>query len=97
MNFPQARALAYELLKSGLAAGTKKATLAKFDEALGLGLGAWVPKAVDVPDHVRAVADLRWTARNARDWTEADRLRGELALLGWTMKDGKDSYTLAKV
>ena len=95
LNFPQALALAYELLKSELAPGVKKATLLKFDEAFGLGLGAWVPKTVDVPSNVRVVADLRWAARNAKDWTEADRLRGELAALGWTMKDGKDSYTLA--
>jgi len=97
LNFPQALALAYELLKSELAPGVKKATLLKFDEAFGLGLGAWVPKTVDVPGDVRAVADLRWAARNAKDWGEADRLRGELTALGWTMKDGKDSYTLAKV
>ena len=97
LNFPQALALAYELLKSELASGVKKATLLKFDEAFGLGLDAWVPSTVDVPDRVRAVADLRWTARSAKDWTEADRLRGELTVLGWTMKDGKDSYTLAKI
>ena len=96
LNFPHALALAYELLKSELAPGLKKATLLKFDEAFGLGLGHWVPKTVDVPDAVRSVADLRWAARNAKDWTEADRLRGELTALGWTMKDGKDSYTLAK-
>ena len=97
LNFPQALALAYELLKSELASGVKKATLLKFDEAFGFGLGGWVRPIVDVPDSVCSVADLRWAARNAKDWVEADRLRGELAALGWTMKDSKDSYTLAKV
>ena len=97
LNFPQALALAYELLKSQLAPDVKKATLLTFDEAFGLGLGAWVPKTLDVPGDVRAAADLRWTARNAKDWAEADRLRGELTALGWSMKDGKDSYTLTKV
>lgn len=96
LNFPQALALAYELLKSDLAPGVKKATLLKFDEAFGLGLGIWVPKAVEVPDNVRVVADLRWAARDNKNWAEADRLRGELTTLGWSMKDGKDSYTLAK-
>jgi len=96
LNFPQALALAHELLKADLAADVKKATFLKFDEALGLGFVSWVPRVVDVPDSVRAVADARWAARNAKDWPEADRLRGELAALGWTMKDGKDSYTLAK-
>ncbi len=96
LNFPQALALAYELLKSDLAPGVKKATLLTFDEAFGLGLGVWAPKAVEVPDTVRVLADLRWSARNTKNWAEADRLRGELTALGWTMKDGKDSYTLAK-
>ena len=96
LNFPQALALTHELLKADLAPAIKKATLLKFDEALGLGFATWVPLVVEVPANVRAVADARWAARNAKDWAEADRLRGELTALGWTMKDGKDSYTLAK-
>ena len=95
LNFPQALALGFEVLKSDLAPGVKKATLLKFDEAFGFGLASWVPKVEDVPADVRAVADARWAARNAKDWTEADRLRGQLAVLGWTMKDGKDNYALA--
>ncbi|MEO7253964.1 MAG: cysteine--tRNA ligase, partial [Casimicrobium sp.] len=81
LNFPQALALAYELLKSDLSPGVKKTTLLKFDEAFGLGLGAWVAKTIDVPDNIRIVADLRWAARNTKDWAEADRLRGELTAL----------------
>lgn len=96
LNFPQALAMTYELLKSDLAAGVKKATLLKFDEAFGLGLASWVPKIEAVPDAVRTVAEARWAARNSKDWAEADRLRGELAALGWAMKDGKDGYTLTK-
>ncbi len=96
LNFPQALALAFEALKSDLAPGAKKATLLKFDEAFGLGLASWMPKVEDVPADVRAVADARWAARTAKDWAGADRLRAELANLGWTMKDGKDSYTLAQ-
>ena len=96
LNFPQGLALMHEALKSDLPAPVKKATLLKFDQAFGLGLAAWVPVVVDVPGNVRVVADARWAARNAKDWPEADRLRAELAALGWTMKDGKDAYTLAK-
>ena len=96
LNFPQALALAFEALKSDLPPDVKKATMLKFDEALGLGLALWEPKTVDVPANVRAVADARWAARNAKDWAEADRLRGELSALGWSMKDGKDAYTLSQ-
>ncbi len=47
-----------------------------------------------VPDAVAALAEQRWQARAAKDWTESDRLRDEIGALGWTMKDGKDGYTL---
>lgn len=96
LNFAQALALAFEAIKSDLPPDVKKATMLKFDEALGLGLAMWEPKTVDVPANVRAVADARWAARNAKDWAEADRLRGELSALGWSMKDGKDAYTLSQ-
>ncbi len=94
LNFPQALALAYEVWKSDWAAPVKKATILKFDEAFGLQLAQWQPKEIIVPDTVRAVADARWAARSAKDWAEADRLRGELTALGWGMKDGKDGYTV---
>jgi len=97
LNFPQALALAFEALKSELPPNVKKATLLKMDEALGLGLAGWVPKVLDVPANVRSVADARWAARNTKDWAEADRLRGELTVLGWSMKDGKDAYTLTQL
>ncbi len=96
LNFPQALALMHEALKSDLPAPVKKATLLKFDEAFGLGLAIWVPLVVEAPAAVRAIADARWAARNAKDWAEADRLRGELTALGWAMKDGKEGYALGK-
>ena len=96
LNFPQALAVMWEVLKSALAPAVKKATLLRFDEVLGLGLATWSPKVEAVPDAVRALADARWTARNAKQWAEADRLRAELAALGWSMKDGKDDYTLSR-
>ncbi len=53
-------------------------------------------KADEVPAEVRTVAEARWAARNAKDWAESDRLRGELDTLGWTMKDGREDYTLTR-
>ena len=47
-----------------------------------------------IPDDVASIAEQRWTARSAKDWAESDRLRAQLTALGWTMNDGKDSYTL---
>ena len=36
----------------------------------------------------------RWAARQAKNWAESDTLRAELTAHGWTMKDGKEDYTL---
>lgn len=50
--------------------------------------------AVEIPDDIRELAEQRWAARAAKNWSESDRLRDELGARGWTMKDGKDAYTL---
>ena len=51
---------------------------------------------VEVPADVTALAEQRWTAKAAKNWPEADRLRGAIAALGWTMLDRKDGYELRK-
>ena len=53
-------------------------------------------RAEEIPDDVRVVAEARWAARSAKNWAESDRLRGELDALGWSMKDGREDYTLTK-
>ena len=71
--------------------------LVKFDQmmfALGLKLdAAGAPKA-DVPAAITALADKRWAAKQAKDFTGADALRKELAAAGWSMLDAKDGYKL---
>ena len=52
---------------------------------------------LEIPDDVVELAEARWSARASKDWAEADRLRDELKQLGWSMQDGKDTYTLEPV
>jgi len=47
-------------------------------------------------DELVALAEQRLTARAEKNWAESDRLRDEIATLGWTVQDGKESYTLVK-
>lgn len=47
-------------------------------------------------DAVVELAERRLAARTGKDWAESDRLREEIASLGWTVQDGKDGYTLVK-
>lgn len=78
-----------------------EADRASFDRimfALGLDLTAQAAApTADVPADIKALAEKRWAARTAKDWATADSLRQELLAKGWSMKDGKDAYTLAPI
>ncbi len=96
LNFPQALALLWELMKAEIPAAQKKATALKFDEAFGLKLAEFAPQVFEIPAEIQVIADARWAAKAAKNWAEADRLRGELTAKRWEMKDGKDGFVLSK-
>jgi cysteinyl-tRNA synthetase len=55
------------------------------------------PIAADTPSE--AVIDLaqrRLMARANKDWAESDRLREQIAALGWTVQDSKEGYKLVQ-
>jgi cysteinyl-tRNA synthetase len=96
LNLPRALAVAWETLRGDVAPAVKRATLAKFDDVLGLRLSTWRPEAVAVPADIEALAGARAAARKAKDFAEADRLRAKLADQGWEMEDRPDGYTLKR-
>ncbi|HZU59735.1 MAG TPA: DALR domain-containing protein, partial [Solirubrobacteraceae bacterium] len=53
-----------------------------------------VPEQVEVPAEARELAARRASARAAGDWGEADRIREELRVLGWEVRDGPDGAEL---
>ncbi|HLP00841.1 MAG TPA: cysteine--tRNA ligase [Opitutaceae bacterium] len=72
-------------------------SLAAFDRvlfALGLKLDAPAAPAAEAPAEVKTLAEQRWAAKQAKNWAEADRLRGAIAALGWAMLDSKTDYKL---
>ena len=96
LNLPRALALAWETLRGDLAPAVKRATLIAFDRMFGLALATWAPKVETVPDTVTALAEARSSARQAKNWAEADRLRGEIAAAGWEMEDRAEGYALKR-
>ena len=73
------------------------AALAAFNRILrALGLVLPDPSEVQqpLPAEIKALAETRWQARLAKNWAESDRLRDELAVLGWSVKDSRDGYAL---
>ena len=62
-----------------------------------LGIIPFAPKpAAEAPAEIRALAERRWAAKQAKDFAGADGLRAQLAAAGWTMLDRKDGYELRK-
>lgn len=51
-------------------------------------------EAVEAPDHIKALAEQRWAAKQAKDWAKADEYRKELEAAGWIIKDSKEGYQL---
>jgi len=87
LNLPRALALTWELARSDLPDPIKKATVAQFDQVLGLALVDWEPPVADIPAEIMALAEQRQTARAAKDWAEADRLRDQINAAGYDIKD----------
>lgn len=87
LNMPRALALSWELTKSDMPASTKKATLCKFDEVLGLGLAEWTPSEEVVPDAIIALAEQRQQARTEKRWQDADALREQIITAGYVVSD----------
>lgn len=95
LNVPRALAIAWEGLRGGVAEPEiARATLARFDDVLGLGLATWLPKRDCAPEAIVALADARASARAARDWREADRLRAAIHQAGWEVDDQPAGYAL---
>lgn len=77
----------------GLEAAKALAGLNRVLRALGIKLPEPEPET-EAPPEVKLLADQRWAARSAKDWAKSDELRDQLAALGWTVKDGRETYEL---
>ena len=97
LNIPKAMASLFELVRYANATGDKSALAAfrRMDEVLGVIFFGKSAKA-EVPAEVQSLLDARAEARKARNWAESDRLRDEIAALGWLVKDSKEGQSVSK-
>ena len=87
-NTPDALALFHDWRSRGLAADLR-AGLELF------GLGSLAERA-EAPPEVVVLAEQRQSARAAKDFAEADRLRDAIAALGWEARDVAGGYELVR-
>ncbi len=85
-NTPAALAIMHDWARAG--------ALAELRRGLDVfGLGSLAERRT-APPEVVALADARVAARSEREFAEADRLRAEIATLGWDVRDADDGYEL---
>jgi cysteinyl-tRNA synthetase len=92
LNLPLAVGVAHEAARAGLSGATLRGLAADWDAVLGLGLLA-APAAgaeAPVPPEVSNMAARRESAREARDYAEADALRAKIREAGYEIFDVKD-------
>lgn len=103
LNVPGALGGVFSLLNktkpTGLAAAEAKSLwegLHRVLDALGVVLPAVKEEdsGADVPAEIKALAEQRWTAKQARDFAGADDLRKQIDAAGWVIKDSKEGYVL---
>ena len=87
LNSPQALAVVWDLIKDKEIPSTERlTTLLKADELLGLGLKDHLSLET-IPEEISLLVAEREKARANSTWAEADKLRQELADLGYEVLD----------
>lgn len=98
LNIPLAIGVLWTMLKQPKSKDIYKLAL-QFDKVFALDFDKVkeAPKKnLNVPNEVKQLAEARLVARKAKNWAESDRLREEIALRGYAIKDTADGYELTK-
>lgn len=90
LNMPNALAVVIKMLKEERSKGVYEAFL-KFNEVLGFSL-----EEEEIPSDILDLAEKRWQAKKAKDFTLADDIRKKLTEMGYTVKDTRDGYEITK-
>jgi len=83
------------ILQTGLKNGVVSLKMvAEFDKILGLDLLAHAEEVV-IPAEIQSLLEKRRKAREEKNWTESDRLRDEIAHLGFVVEDAGNEQKIA--
>jgi cysteinyl-tRNA synthetase len=96
LNMPQALAVVWEMARSNLRQAIKRELLLDFDRVLGVDL-ARAPEKDDVPDVVMELVAQRESMRRAKNFVQADALRGKIEQLGYSVEDSAVGMTVKKI
>ena len=103
LNISAALSHLFDLIRESNAALDRRALTAEQASALLAdwrrldSVLAFQRESAAIPAAVGALVEQRQRARAEKQWAESDRLRGEIAALGWIVKDTKDGAKLSPV
>lgn len=95
LNTPRGLAVLWGAMRdAALPAADKLALARSADSLLSLSLfdASQLPESREIPAEVQSLAEQRWQARQQKDFAESDRLRDEIASLGFIVRDRKDGF-----
>lgn len=106
LKTPEAISIMWEVTKSNIPGQDKYDLLIEFDEVLGLQLrnaenvlsiiNREQSNQTEIQPNVQGLVNQRQRARDEKNWAEADRLRDEIAALGWRVLDGAEGQRVEK-
>jgi cysteinyl-tRNA synthetase len=107
LNIPEALAALFAVVREGngalqtgalsvSGAAAVQDLLASMDRVLGVLSFGRRPADEVPPDRVADLLANRAVARREKRWAESDRLRDEIADLGWEVRDGKDGQKVKR-
>lgn len=97
LNTPLALGILFTMLKNEPKSKQIYNLAMDFDRVLGLQLDREEQSDEnDIPSEIKQLADLRWQAKQTKDFAKADTFRAQLLEKGYVVLDSKDGYKIDK-
>ena len=97
LNTPLALGVLFSMLKNEPKSQRVYELAIEFDKVFGVELNREEEaKVEDIPTEIKELAELRWLAKQNKDWASADKYRNEISEKGYSILDSKEGYKIEK-
>ena len=97
LNIPQALAVMWDVIRSGIFEIEKFSLIMDFDKVFGLNLAEAKEKEIDVPNEIIKLVEERTNAKLSKDFKRADEIRKKIKEMGYELLDKKDGVEIKKI
>ena len=100
LNMPVAMGVVWEIIRNEIKSKKFAKLLEKLDEVLGLDLinsRQYLQQKVEVPEEIKELIEKRNIAKAEKNWEVADKIREEIKLKGYIIKDTKNGVEVDKI